>query len=371
MSGNVVIDPAYWNAVAAYLAASGVATYEQDWLDDKAHTDFNLNDGEAFLGNMASAMAAQKLTVQYCMAAAGHFLESTNHNSVTSVRASQDRLVPDRWMEFLYTSRLASALGLWPFTDNFLSSETSNLLLATLSAGPVGLSDPIGGLNAANLLHAVRKDGIIVKPDVPLIPLDRSYAIMAGGMDVPQVAATYSDFDGVRTQYVLAFSRGSNLQASFHPAELGLDTPAYLYDYFSGAGRLVNPGDEIAQPIVDEKLYWIGAPVGPSGIAILGDLDQFVPMGKKRVRSYLDNGVVELTIVFADGETSRTITGYAPFRPAAHALYGSVNPLRYHTGNKRFQIAVMPGPDGIAKIRIRLPQRQAPAFGPPPRIKAQ
>ena len=37
---------------------SGVATYEQDWLDDKAQPDFNLTDAEAFLDNMAAAMAA-------------------------------------------------------------------------------------------------------------------------------------------------------------------------------------------------------------------------------------------------------------------------------------------------------------------------
>ena len=57
MSGNVVTDPAYWETVAAYLANSGVATFEQDWLDDKAHTDFNLTDGDAFLDNMAASMA--------------------------------------------------------------------------------------------------------------------------------------------------------------------------------------------------------------------------------------------------------------------------------------------------------------------------
>ena len=45
MSGNVVTDPAYWETVAAYLATSGVTTFEQDWLADKAHTDFNLTDG--------------------------------------------------------------------------------------------------------------------------------------------------------------------------------------------------------------------------------------------------------------------------------------------------------------------------------------
>ena len=50
MSGNVVTDPAYWETVAAYLATSGVATFEQDWLNDNAHTDFNLTDARRVPG---------------------------------------------------------------------------------------------------------------------------------------------------------------------------------------------------------------------------------------------------------------------------------------------------------------------------------
>ena len=74
MSGNVVTDPAYWETVASYLANSGVATFEQDWLADKAHTDFNLTDGDAFLDNMAASMGRRHLTMQYCMASAPSLL---------------------------------------------------------------------------------------------------------------------------------------------------------------------------------------------------------------------------------------------------------------------------------------------------------
>src|SRR5262249_34482020 len=131
MSGNVVIDPDYWNRTADYLANSGVTAYEQDWLGDKASTDFNLTDPDLFLDNMAAAMAARNITMQYCMATARHFLQTTKYNNVTTIRTSNDRLDSSNWSDFLYGSRLASALGLWPFTDNFLSTETPNLLLAT------------------------------------------------------------------------------------------------------------------------------------------------------------------------------------------------------------------------------------------------
>src|SRR5262249_58479448 len=105
--------------------------------------------------------------------------------------------------------------------DNFLSSETAHMLLATLSAGPVGVGDAIGGINAANLLRAVRKDGVIVKPDVPLTPIDASYLNMARGTDTPQIAAAYSDFGGARTIYLFGYTQGGNTGGKGRPLGAG------------------------------------------------------------------------------------------------------------------------------------------------------
>jgi len=46
---------------------------------------------------------------------------------------SDDRFSRERWDSFLYTSRLAAALGVWPWADVFMSTERDNLLIATLS----------------------------------------------------------------------------------------------------------------------------------------------------------------------------------------------------------------------------------------------
>src|SRR4029077_21127708 len=99
---------------------------------------FNLTDADAFLTNMATAMAQRGLTMQYCMPSPRHFLQSSRYNNLTTIRTSEDRFVRARWSNFLYTARLASALGIRPFTDGFLSSETEHLLLPTLRAGPAG-----------------------------------------------------------------------------------------------------------------------------------------------------------------------------------------------------------------------------------------
>src|SRR5260370_14489514 len=99
------------------------------------------------------------------------------------VRGRGEGMQRVRWTDCLYASRLASAVGAWPFTDNFTSTETSQLLLATLSAGPVGVGEPIGAVNGPNLLDAVRLGGVIVKPDVSLTPTDGSYTNIAPSTD--------------------------------------------------------------------------------------------------------------------------------------------------------------------------------------------
>lgn len=67
MSNNVSTDPNYWKMVANYLQSNGVATYEQDWLSNRALPAMNLTDPDAFMNNMASAMSTAGLTMQYCM----------------------------------------------------------------------------------------------------------------------------------------------------------------------------------------------------------------------------------------------------------------------------------------------------------------
>ena len=353
MSGNVVTDPAYWETVAGYLATSGVATFEQDWLADKAHTDFNLTDGEAFLDNMAASMGRRHLTMQYCMASARHFLQSSKYSNLTTIRTSCDHLQRDRWTDFLYASRLGSALGAWPFTDNLLSTETSQLLLATLSAGPVGIGDPIGSINGGNLLRAVRRDGVIVKPDAPLTPTDASYSNMAHGTDTPQIAFTWSDFGALRTNYVFAFTQGTNALAKFSPSDFGMSTPVYVYDYFAGTGQLVDPSDAIQKQISGDALFLVLAPVGPSGIAMVGDTGHFVTMGKKRVTGFTDRGAARVAVTFADGETSRVITGYSPVAPSIVAIDGSIGQVAYDNSTHLFRVPVMAGNSSSATIRIQ------------------
>ena len=362
ISGNVSTDPKYWSMVAGYLKSAGVTTYEQDWLSAQAQTTVDLVNPDLFLGGMAAAMSQNSMTMQYCMPTTRHVMQSSKYSNLTTIRGANDRFNPDKWTPFLYSSSLIGAVGAWPFADVLMSSETSNLLLATLSAGPVGVGDKIGALNSANVLHAVRQDGVIVKPDAPITPLDATFQNDAASLATsPMVASTYTDFGALQAHYLFAYPQSSaNNQFSFRVSDLGWNASAYVYDYFNNSGRAVLPTDILNETITASSLYLVVAPIGLSGIAVIGDPDQFVTLGRKRIPSLTDDGSVHLTLAFAAGETSRTLIGYSPWAaPVVTALSGSAGPVSYDAASGRFSVPVQPATNAAAAIRIDPPAHKA------------
>jgi hypothetical protein len=355
MSGNVVVDPRYWETVAGYLQDAHVLTYEQDWLDERAQSAFNLLDPAAFMDEMAQALRGQKLTIQYCMPLPRHYLQSTMYENVTTIRTSGDRFGRDRWDEFLYGSRLAGSLGVWPWSDVFMSDELDNLLLSTLSTGPVGVGDRIGSVNRENLLRAVRADGVIVKPDVSLVPTDQAFVEDAQSLKRPMLASAYTDFGTLKAFYVLAYARGPQKTVAFTPASLSLHTRAYLFDYFSHRGTVLDPDQAFTASLDKGYAYFILVPLGRSGVAFLGDREQFVSLGKQRISQLSDNGRVRVTIQFAHGENSRTVHGYSPTAPVITPIKGKTGAPTYDSAAHRFTVSVLPDSNGSAELEIRSP----------------
>lgn len=241
MSGNVVTDPAFWDDRMGYLADSGVATYEQDWLCSGAQPAYNFTDRDLFENNMAQQAAAHGLTLQYCLPYPRDMLQESEYSNLTTTRVSDDRFERSKWDAALYTSQLASAVGAWPWTDVFMSTETSNLLLANLSAGPVGVGDPIGAENKANLMQVARPDGVLVKPDVPLTPTDATYVGDAAGERPAMVAATYTDHGPLRDGYVYSYARAVTLPTPdtiYQAEDATLSGPVVATDHtgYTGTG---------------------------------------------------------------------------------------------------------------------------------------
>jgi hypothetical protein len=138
-----------------------------------------------------------------------------------------------------------------------MTCETGNVLVATLSAGPLGVGDRIGSLHGDNLRHAVRSDGAIIKPDVPLTPLDSSFWSDSQNAQAPMIAATYSDFGDLRGWYFFLYAQGANTQAQFRLSDAGLNGPVFLYDYSSDTGRIVQPGDLLSEDATGYR-YLVG-----------------------------------------------------------------------------------------------------------------
>jgi hypothetical protein len=352
MSGGVVIDPRFWQNRMSYLRAAGVTTYEQDWLGGDAQPAYNLTAPDEFFGNMAQYAAASGLTIQYCMPLPRDYLQTTLYDNVTHLRVSGDRFESGKWDQFLYDSQLARSVGIWPWSDVLMSTETTNLLLSNLSAGPVGVGDQIGQENRANIMRVVRPDGVIVKPDVPIVPDDQTYLAEAAGAKPPMVAWTYSDHGDLRYGYVFSYARSKSSQtASFQPSALGVAGSAYVHDYLAGKGTLVQAGGDYQQTVTTGS-YWVVAPVGPSGIAFLGDAGKFVCLGAKRITSVSDSGTVQVGVAFAPGEGAVTLQGYSPTSPRVGAGPGTAGPVTYDAATGIFSVEVSPGPADSAAVTI-------------------
>jgi len=223
-----------------------------------------------------------------------------------------------------------------------MSTERDNLLLATLSAGIVGIGDPLGAEDAANLRRVMRADAVLVKPDAPLVPTDESLlaeAASSAGAQPPMVAATFSDHGDMHGLYVFAYARDGAAQiASFAPSALGLAGAAYVYDVFGDTGRRLAPGERFSSS-VSTGSYFVVAPVGPSGIAFLGDQEKFVSLGQKRISQLADDGTLRASIEFASGEQAIRLHGYAQAMPTVSLsgdAGGSVDGLTYDPATQLF-----------------------------------
>ncbi len=378
ISGVAPIGMRWWDHITAYLESSGVVTYEQDWqslIDPRSPAFSNTIDtGKEFYDRMAAACQRHGLTMQYCMALPCDFLQGSRYSNLTSIRVSDDRFSRWRWRNFLYTSQLAEAIGSWPWPDVYDSYETDNMLLDALSAGPVGTGDALGAEDRKNILKVVRADGVIVKPDVPITPLDRMYiadatprrsrlGVMAArslggrtrGADSPFIGSAWTKDGWLRTAYVFAFSRSGQVHqaASFSPKEAGTRAPAVVYNYFEHVVRRVGRGQDFAASLgPGEAAYYIVAPVGPSGIALFGDKGKFVSMGKERIASVEEGSrAVTVKVLLAPGENSVTLFGDAPSKPTVTVEGGRAGVVTYHPSDGYFSVRVTPEM-GAAPVKI-------------------
>ena len=358
MSNDVSVDPAFWNNIIGYIHGAHVMTYEQDWLNDNALPAMNLNDPPAFMNNMASACSSNGLEMQYCMPLARHYLQGSLYNNLRTMRVSNDSFNNSKWDDFLYDSKLVSALGAFAWADVVQSSQNKSLLLQTLSCGPVGVGDPSGAVNVPNVQCCVRGDGVIVKPDAPTTPIDQTYINDAAGSNLPMVAAGWTDHGSLRAVYLAGYARDATKNlAVFRPSSLGISGDAYVYNWSWLGGSFLKSGGSFTAPVstagsTSSSTLFLAVPVGTSGMAFLGDLNKYASLGQKRISQLVDNGTITATVVFATGESTVTVSGWSPTQPAASATTGAVGAVTYDAASGLFSVPVSPGSNSTAQISI-------------------
>ena len=131
-------------------------------------------------------------------------------------------------------------------------------------------------------------------------------------------------------------------KCSFTPAELGLNGSAYVYDYFSGNGKLLG-SDKVFSSSLDKKAsaFYVVAPVGRSGIAFLGDKNKFVGTGKQRITSLDDEaGKLTIGVMLAANEPDVILHGFADKEPQAIVVAGQDDAVQYNPATHYFTVRI-------------------------------
>jgi hypothetical protein len=302
--------------------AWGIETLEHDWLVECFYGVRQLREAPgraaAWQAGLDAAAASRGRTVQFCMATPADMATAAALPSVTSVRTSGDHGYVAGpgflWAWFLVVNRFARALGLWPYKDVFWTSAEHaevEACLSALSAGPVGIGDPLGRAVAAVLEPCHRGDGRLVKPDVPIAALDRCFGtwpfgrarLLAGECRSTHTAGTWT--------YVLAINPDDRREGaervvdSIPLHELGVQAPVLAWDWRAGTGSVLERDDALAVDLAPHDwALWVLAPV-VGGVAVVGDPHLFATAGDQRIGAVVaspDGDGARVTVVGAPGE---------------------------------------------------------------------
>lgn len=304
----------------------GLSMYEQDWMcteyDDVGALQTNISLADLWLEGMADGAAASGRTVQYCMPYAHDVLASARHAAVTNIRATGDYFHSDNQWAIGGTAMLYWALGKLPFKDGFYSSTNKQIggqtvgpetnpdreaLMATLSCAMVGPMDGIGLLNASRVMTSCRKDGLILKPDRPVMTSDVCF------LAADPACHTYHTFTDIlftnatakisRAHYIFSDDGHAPITAQmlYHPTA---PLSKYLYyNWYSGrVGKF--EADNAFEPGYEGHTYVVVVPLLSNGWALLGDVDKYVPLARKRVKSAsVEGSGLRVTVAGVAGET--------------------------------------------------------------------
>jgi hypothetical protein len=327
----------------------GIFTYEQDWLINQFWGVKYLREAvgraDAWIKGINDAAAERGLTVQLCMGSAANLMHVVDLPAVTTFRTSLDyqpNIAKEGWWPQFHTvNMLAGALGVLPFKDNFQSAEKygeAEALISALSSGMVGMSDGIGKAKAELVMATCRSDGLLLKPDRAVTPIDAMFL----PHQRPFIAYTESKRKQGTWKYVAAYHLASKHEQRIEAdtviarfmydarpfeemfifpekvtdwhvdpvSDLGISVPVVAYNWRTKTASVVSGTFDVPE-IKDlyDHAYFVLAPIFNNGMALIGEADKYVTMADKRFTDI----VVEndsLTVTLA-GAASEEVTLFA------------------------------------------------------------
>jgi hypothetical protein len=300
------VDPEFFRRWFVDAARWGACCIEQDWLlmywfgvrALRAHAGRALHWQRA-LDRLAGE---HDIGLLWCMATPADLIEAARLPHVVAVRTSDDyRFAADPavlWVWFLTVNRLAGSLGLPAFKDVFFSQTPTpgadaidgdphaelEALLASLSAGPVGLGDRIGHTDRDVVLRTCNDDGSLRHVDRPVALIDAClFGEPARGERLAWASTTATTDGGVWT-YVVAINAaddGVHIDDTLALADLGIDGSRSVLDWRRRASAR---NDRLAATLRSRDwAFFVIAP--PGADATSGDLSRYVTNPRSTFRS--------------------------------------------------------------------------------------
>jgi hypothetical protein len=330
--GDVFYSADYWQDAADKLASWGTILLQHDYLSDYEGNQVMMSaidKMDAYFKNMAKALQAKGIDIQYCMQLPRNIMESTENPVMVSLQGTDDHHVPMAepqqqrdnpdnhdplaWKHVIFTSAFYGAVGIWPSRDNIQTMADPNAfedtLIANLLGGSIQLGHRVGECNFDLLRHTYREgDGLILKPDRPIAPIDRCYRTGCA------LGYTESDFGGKSWYYVLSLP-AAGYAPNFTPSDLGAGK-SVVYDWDSRIAFIRDPDSPVGLVREAKHEYFVVAPILENGMAVIGDTEKFVTMADMRIASVESAPEGVRVGVVSNQEWNPVTVGYAGQRPA-------------------------------------------------------
>jgi hypothetical protein len=304
----------------------GLSMYEQDWMcteyDNVGALRSNISMGDLWLSGMATGATKAGLTIQYCMPYPYDVLHAAAEPAVTNARATGDYFhAVDQW-NVANTALFYWPIGVLPFKDGFYSSSEKQIggqtagpekspdreiIMATLSCAMVGPMDGINLLNKTRTMASCNSDGLILKPDRPIMTSDACFLNRKSDCHIAQ---TYSDVKSISS--MLTFGRIIYLFSSdsteISDAHFFLDASKddyIIYNWYTESAAKLEAVNTVAHGYEGHS-YAIAAPITGS-LAFVGEPDKYTTASAKRFGGGVTyaNDKITAEVAGEKGETVR------------------------------------------------------------------